>query len=96
MYGATGPYVSAILTGKLGIDSKSFIHAIPKPDFGGGHPDPNLTYAHHLVSLLSLGEHDFGAAFDGDGVSFTGNRMLYFLHAIQKDNYISGSEYDFG
>lgn len=36
-----------------------------------GHPDPNLTYAAALVErLFSKTEHiDFGAAFDGDGVS---------------------------
>jgi phosphoglucomutase len=31
------------------------------------HPDPNLTYAKVLVDLMKKGEHDFGAAFDGDG-----------------------------
>jgi len=36
-------------------------------DFGGGHPDPNLTYAHALVDRMAKGEHDLGAAFDGDG-----------------------------
>ena len=37
-------------------------------DFGGGHPDPNLVYAHQLVEIL-FGENapDFGAASDGDG-----------------------------
>jgi phosphoglucomutase len=37
-------------------------------DFGGGHPDPNLTYAHDLVDIV-YGEQapDFGAASDGDG-----------------------------
>jgi phosphoglucomutase len=39
------------------------------PDFGGGHPDPNLTYASDLVREIERGEHDFGVAFDGDGVS---------------------------
>lgn len=28
-----------------------------------------LSYAHHLVDTMKKGEHDFGAAFDGDGVS---------------------------
>lgn len=49
-------------------------------DFGGGHPDPNLTYAADLVEVggeaqagklclqaMSKGEHGLGAAFDGDG-----------------------------
>lgn len=69
LYGATGPYVNSILVQKLGVDSKYLSHTTPKPDFGGGHPDPNLTYARHLVDTMKKGEHDFGAAFDGDGVS---------------------------
>lgn len=43
---------------------------IPLTDFGGLHPDPNLTYACGLVKALQEGEYDLGAAFDGDGVSF--------------------------
>jgi phosphoglucomutase len=40
----------------------------PLEDFGGGHPDPNLTYAHDLVEIM-YGDNapDFGAASDGDG-----------------------------
>jgi len=40
----------------------------PLEDFGGGHPDPNLVYAHDLVEVM-FGEDapDFGAASDGDG-----------------------------
>ena len=47
----------------------SCINCTPLPDFGGGHPDPNLTYAASLVDELKKGEHQLGAAFDGDGVS---------------------------
>ncbi|MBZ3885494.1 BAG family molecular chaperone regulator 5 [Sciurus carolinensis] len=36
-------------------------------DFGGHPPDPNLTYAADLVETMKSGEHDFGAALDGDG-----------------------------
>ncbi|MEQ2183953.1 Phosphoglucomutase-1 [Goodea atripinnis] len=36
-------------------------------DFGGHHPDPNLTYAADLVNTMKSGDYDFGAAFDGDG-----------------------------
>jgi len=25
---------------------------VPLPDFGGGHPDPNLTYAENLVKVM--------------------------------------------
>jgi phosphoglucomutase len=41
-------------------------------DFGGGHPDPNLTYAKELVERMGLGKTsnveppEFGAAADGD------------------------------
>ena len=44
------------------------IHGTPLPDFGGGHPDPNLTYAHELVEeMFGSNASDFGAASDGDG-----------------------------
>ena len=48
----------------------SIVHrnGVPLEDFGGGHPDPNLTYAHELVELQwSDKATDFGAASDGDG-----------------------------
>ncbi|KAJ1350974.1 hypothetical protein KIN20_006906 [Parelaphostrongylus tenuis] len=67
MHGATGPYVSTILCDCLGVESRGLLRTVPKPDFGGGHPDPNLTYAKTLVEQLNRGQHDFGAAFDGDG-----------------------------
>ena len=37
---------------------------MPKPDFGGGHPDPNLTYAKTLVDRMQREDHDLGVAFD--------------------------------
>uniref|UniRef100_A0AC34GPJ5 Phosphoglucomutase n=1 Tax=Panagrolaimus sp. ES5 TaxID=591445 RepID=A0AC34GPJ5_9BILA len=67
MAGVTGPYISTLLVDKLGASPDSLLRTVPKPDFGGGHPDPNLTYASHLVDILKKGEHDIGAAFDGDG-----------------------------
>lgn len=69
MAGVTGPYISTLLVDKLGATPDSLLRTVPKPDFGGGHPDPNLTYAHDLVDILKKGKHDLGAAFDGDGVS---------------------------
>jgi phosphoglucomutase len=40
----------------------------PLPDFGGGHPDPNLVHARELVDLMNGDEPPaFGAASDGDG-----------------------------
>ena len=53
----------------------SVVNTIPLPDFGGGHPDPNLTYAAELVDALKKGNYDFGAAFDGDGVSRCSKRV---------------------
>jgi phosphoglucomutase len=68
MHAVTGPYAREILVGRLGAPTDSVMNAVPLPDFGGGHPDPNLTYAHQLVEIL-YGEDapDFGAASDGDG-----------------------------
>ena len=44
------------------------MNGTPLPDFGGGHPDPNLVYAHDLVEIMNGADApDFGAASDGDG-----------------------------
>ncbi|OQV25571.1 Phosphoglucomutase-1 [Hypsibius exemplaris] len=67
LHGVTGPYVKKIFCEELGASNDSALNATPLPDFGGEHPDPNLTYAHKLVSVMKEGKHDFGAAFDGDG-----------------------------
>lgn len=67
MNGVMGPYVKRILIEELGAPSESAIRCDPLEDFGGHHPDPNLTYAADLVKKLSAGQHGFGAAFDGDG-----------------------------
>ncbi|MCK5916674.1 MAG: alpha-D-glucose phosphate-specific phosphoglucomutase, partial [Deltaproteobacteria bacterium] len=68
MHAVTGPYAREIFINRLGAPANSLINCIPKPDFGGGHPDPNLTYAKELVDEL-FNDHapDFGAASDGDG-----------------------------
>ncbi len=68
MHAVTGPYARAILVDRLGAPSSAVMNADPLPDFGGGHPDPNLTYAHDLVEIM-FGDDapDFGAASDGDG-----------------------------
>jgi len=69
MHAITGPYAIEILERRLGALSGSVINGTPLPDFGGGHPDPNLVHAHVLVDLLNSGSSapDFGAASDGDG-----------------------------
>merc|ERR1712241_98170 len=67
LHGVTGPYVERIFGTELGAPQESFMKTNILPDFGGGHPDPNLTYAEDLVNAMSAGQHAFGAAFDGDG-----------------------------
>lgn len=64
----TGPYASYLFCEELGAPSGSVVNCVPLPDFGGHHPDPNLTYAADLVKALKDGDYGFGAAFDGDGV----------------------------
>ena len=68
MNAITGPYAHEILEQRLGAAIGTVIHGTPLPDFGGGHPDPNLTYAHVLVDeMFGSDAPDFGAASDGDG-----------------------------
>ena len=68
MHAITGPYANDILVRRLGAPADSLMNARPLEDFGGGHPDPNLTYAHELVEcLFGSDAPDFGAASDGDG-----------------------------
>lgn len=68
MHAVTGPYAEEILVNRLGAPASSLQNCVPLEDFGNGHPDPNLVYAHDLVDVL-YGENapDFGAASDGDG-----------------------------
>ena len=68
MHAVTGPYATRIFEVLLGAPAGTVRNGIPLEDFGGGHPDPNLTYAHELAALLLGGEaYRFGAACDGDG-----------------------------
>ncbi|KAI9586811.1 hypothetical protein GQX74_002658 [Glossina fuscipes] len=67
MNGVTGPYVREIFLNCLSALEDGVVHTRPLPDFGGLHPDPNLTYAKDLVQTVANGEYDIGAAFDGDG-----------------------------
>src|SRR6185437_774620 len=68
MHAVTGPYAKTILEGLLGAPEGSVVNAVPLPDFGGGHPDPNLVYAKPLFDLMMGPDApDFGAASDGDG-----------------------------
>jgi phosphoglucomutase len=69
MHAVTGAYAEPIFVSALGGKAESLLNCVPKEDFAGGHPDPNLTYAKELVTLMfdKAGKYDFGAASDGDG-----------------------------
>ena len=78
MHAVTGPYAQEIFVRRLGAPSESVMNGVPLADFGGGHPDPNPTYAEDLIEAMTgaaapdFGEGskaapDFGAASDGDG-----------------------------
>ncbi|GKY92322.1 hypothetical protein MPSEU_000203300 [Mayamaea pseudoterrestris] len=78
MHGVNGPYARKVFVEELGQPESVLMNAIPKDDFGGGHADPNLTYAKELVKAMGLDRTgvkisvdghipDFGAAADGDG-----------------------------
>ncbi|CCE83916.1 Piso0_004513 [Millerozyma farinosa CBS 7064] len=67
MNGVTGPYGYKIFVEELGLPESSVQNYKPLPDFGGLHPDPNLTYAKTLVDKVDANNIAFGAASDGDG-----------------------------
>lgn len=68
MSAVTGPYAQEILETRLGAPVGTVKNAVPLPDFGGHHPDPNLVHAKELYDLMMSAEApDFGAASDGDG-----------------------------
>lgn len=71
MSGVTGPYAQRIFVELLGGPAECVMRGEPLEDFGGGHPDPNLTYAAELVARCDPSQNaaapDMGAASDGDG-----------------------------
>lgn len=71
MHGVAAPYAVKMLGGIFGLDKKSLMRCTSLPDFGGAHPDPNLTYAPELVERMGVFNNkpdapQFGAACDGD------------------------------
>jgi phosphoglucomutase len=68
MNAVTGPYAHEILERRLGAPPGTVVNGRPLPDFGGLHPDPNLSNARELVAIMNApGAPDLGAASDGDG-----------------------------
>lgn len=68
MHAVTGPYAKEIFVNRLKAPNTSLMNCEVSENFGGGHPDPNLTYAEELVEIV-YGQQapDFAAASDGDG-----------------------------
>lgn len=68
MYAVTGPYAHELFVKRLGAPLTSLMNCEVSETFGGGHPDPNLTYAEELVKIVYGDDPpDFAAASDGDG-----------------------------
>lgn len=68
MHAVTGPYATELLENRLGAPNGTVINGTPLPDFGGGHPDPNLAHAKALLAMTQGNDAlDFAAASDGDG-----------------------------
>ncbi len=68
LHAVTGPYAHRLFEDVLKAPKGSVRNGVPLEDFGGCHPDPNLTYANELADLLLKGkDYSFGAACDGDG-----------------------------
>jgi phosphoglucomutase len=68
MSAVTGPYAVRIFENILGAAPGSVVNAVPLPDFGGHHPDPNPIHAGDLMMVMHGPDApDLGAASDGDG-----------------------------
>jgi len=102
MWAVGGPYAKAIIEGELGAPAGTVVHAEPKEDFGGLHPDPNPAYADDLVAhLMADGAPDMGAASDGDAdrnmilgrgflVSPSDSLAVLTAHATKVPGYAKG------
>ena len=84
MHAVTGPYAEEIFVNRLGASSSTLLNAVPRPDFGGVHPDPGPAYAKALFDkMFSRKAPDFGACSDGDG-----DRNI----VLGKNTYVSPSD----
>jgi len=52
MHAITGAYAKPIFVDQLGANADSISNGIPLEDFGNGHPNPNLTHAKELVTIM--------------------------------------------
>ena len=64
MHAVTGPLRNRDTGDDPGAEPGTVINGSPLEDFGGGHPDPNLSHAHELLEIdPGFDPVDFGAAF---------------------------------
>ena len=100
MHGVAGPFAHRIFVSDLGGSANSLMNAKPLPDFGGGHPDPNLTYAEELVVRMGLpaaSAHAHGSHEDeGEGHSHGGGGGGEHAHAHAHHHGHHGKVPDFG
>lgn len=52
--GVTGPYIKEIFVNQLGASENNVVHITPLSDFGGHHPDPNLTVSSYHQDISSF------------------------------------------
>ena len=72
MHAVTGPTAQEIFIKRLGAPVESVMNGVPLPDFGGGHPDPNPTYAEDLIKVMFANGPGPESALDfGDGPKAT-------------------------
>ena len=102
MWAVGGPYARALLEGELGAPAGTVVHAEPREDFGGLHPDPNPAYADDLIAhLMAADAPDMGAASDGDAdrnmilgrgfiVSPSDSLAVLTAHATKVPGYAGG------
>ena len=67
MHAVTGPYATRLFEEPLAAPAGSVRNGTLE-DFGNGHPDPNLTYAHELAELLLEGD-DYAWRLRRDGIA---------------------------
>lgn len=67
MNGVTSEYFKTLAIQEFGLTENNIQNCKSLPDFGGLHPDPNLTYARQLIDRVESEKISFGAASDGDG-----------------------------
>jgi len=102
MWAVGGPYAKAIIEDELGAPAGTVVHATPREDFGGLHPDPNPVNATDLLAHMAAADApDMGAAMDGDAdrnmivgrnfvVSPSDSLAVLAAHATRVPGYASG------